>query len=244
MEAGGDRLMEVFTGLLEWFANPAHWQGSHGIPARGVEHAWYSIAATLTAMAIALPIGLVVGHTGRGGTLAINIANIGRAIPSFGVIILAVVLLGIGFLPPLIALVAFAIPPILTNAYTGIREVDPNVRETAQAMGMRPWEVLMRVEVPVALPLIMAGIRTAAVQVVATATLAAFVGLGGYGRYIVNGWALQDFAQVLAGAVLVAALAIVFEVSLAATQRLIVPTGMQRDATETATDTKLRTRTA
>ena len=169
--------MELFTGLVDWLLDPINWQGSNGIPARGLEHTWYSVVSTLAAMAIALPIGMVVGHTGRGGALAINLANVGRAVPSFGIIILMVVLLGIGFLPPFIALVAFAVPPILTNTYAGIREVDRDVREAAQGMGMRGWEVLWRVEIPVAMPLIMAGIRTSAVQVVATATIPPPIGV-------------------------------------------------------------------
>ncbi len=224
--------MELLLDVTAWLSDPVNWQGSNGVPARLLEHLWYSGAAAGLALAIALPIGVVIGHTGRGGALAINIANIGRAVPSFGIIILFVVLLGIGFVPALIALVAFAIPPVLTNTYAGIRDVDPQVRDAAEGMGMRPFEVLTRVELPLAIPLIMAGIRTSVVQTIATATLAAYVGLGGLGRYIINGLNLQDFARVISGALLVAALALTVEVLFGGLQRTLTSRGLRdRDQT-------------
>jgi osmoprotectant transport system permease protein len=184
-------------------------------------------ASVLTAAAIALPVGIAIGHFGRGGILAINVSNIGRAVPSFAVLVIAVQLFGIGALPAFIALVALAIPPIVTNSYIGMREVDADVREAARGMGMRARAVLLRVELPIALPLIMAGIRTSAVNVVATATLAALVAWGGLGRFIVDGLGLQDYPMLFAGAVMVALLSLIVEVSLAGVQRLSTPAGLR-----------------
>lgn len=231
--------MDLILEIVAWLTDPAHWQGANGVPTRLLEHLWYAASSVAVALAVALPVGVWVGHTGRGGNLAMNVANVGRAVPSFGVIILMVVLGGLGYLPVLVALAAFAIPPILTNAYAGIRDVDPEVVDAARGMGMREWQVLTRVELPVASPLLMAGVRTAAVQVVATATLAAVPALGGFGRYIVNGLSVQDYAQVASGAVLVAALALTVEGALAGVQRLVVPASVQQgDAAETVADAR------
>lgn len=230
--------MELLPDVAAWLTDPANWSGSNGIPTRTGQHLGYSAAAILGALLIALPIGLWVGHTGRGGTVAINVANVGRAVPSFGIIILMVVLAGLGFLPVLVALVAFAIPPILTNSYTGIQGVDARLREAAEGMGMRPLQVLFRVEVPVAMPLIMAGVRTSAVQTVATAAIAAFPGLGGLGRYIINGFAVQDLTQMISGAILIALLALGVEGLLAVVQRLLVSEGLTRSSDEAVSAAK------
>jgi osmoprotectant transport system permease protein len=168
----------------------------------------------------------VLGHTGRGGSLAINLSNLGRAVPSFAIIVLAASIVGIGAKPAYIALVALAVPPMVTNTYTAIRGVDDEVREAAVGMGLTGPQVLRRVEVPMGLPLIMAGIRTSGVQVVATATLAALVGWGGLGRYIIDGLATRDFVEVFAGAVLVAALSLLVEIALGLLQRAVVPVGL------------------
>src|SRR5213075_2732728 len=177
-----------------------------------------------------LPVGLILGHTGKGAAIAINVSNIGRAIPSLALLVLGVQLFGIGAKPAFLALVALAIPPIVTNSYTGIREVDADVREAARGMGMTGRAVLWRVEVPMAVPLIMAGIRTAGVQVVATATLAAVVAWGGLGRYIIDGVAQKDTVQVFAGALIVAVISMMTEVGLGITQRALTPTGVRRAA--------------
>jgi len=213
--------------VLQWFLNGAHWQGDDGIPHRTFEHVTMSGASVLVAALIALPIGIAIGHFGRGGILAINISNIGRAVPSFAVLVIAVELVGIGALPAFIALVALAIPPMVTNSYIGMREVDADVREAARGMGMRERAVLWRVELPIALPLIMAGIRTSAVNVVATATLAALVAWGGLGRFIVDGFGLQDYPMMFAGAIMVAILSLIVEFSLAGAQRLATPAGLR-----------------
>jgi osmoprotectant transport system permease protein len=224
--------MGILTEIIAWFADPGNWEGANGVPARAVEHLWYSAASFAIALIIAVPVGLWVGHTDRGGTVAVNLANVGRAVPSFGIIVLMFVYFGLGFAPVLVALVAFAVPPMLTNTYTGVRDVDPEVRDSAEGMGMRGGQVLLHVEVPVAMPLIMAGVRTSAIQVVATATLAAVVGLGGFGRYIINGFAVQDYPQMVGGAVLVAVLALLVEGTLAFLQRLVVSDGVAGESAE------------
>jgi len=219
--------MNFISQVLQWFLNGTHWQGDGGIPHRTIEHLAMSGASVLVAALIALPVGIAIGHFGRGGILAINISNIGRAVPSFAVLVIAVELFGIGALPAFIALVALAIPPMVTNSYIGMREVDADVREAARGMGMRDRVVLWRVELPIALPLIMAGIRTSAVNVVATATLAALVAWGGLGRFIVDGFGLQDYPMMFAGAIMVAVLSLIVEFSLAGVQRLSTPAGLR-----------------
>jgi osmoprotectant transport system permease protein len=232
--------VEVLSDLIAWLTDPVQWSGPSGIPTRTVQHLWYSLLATAIAAAIALPIGVGVGHTGRGGLLAINLANLGRAIPSLGIIILVFTLVGFGVIPVLVALTALAIPPIVTNSYVGMRSVDPDVREAAQGMGMTGWQVLWRVELPVAMPLIMAGIRTSTVQVVATATLAAYVGLGGLGRYLIDGLSQQVLAQVLGGAVLVALLSLATELVLGRVQALVVSKGLAERSAEAAVGAKVQ----
>lgn len=218
--------MEFFGDVAAWLGDPDHWQGSNGLPTRLGQHLYYAGVATMVAVLMALPVGLAVGHTGRGGALAVNLSNVGRALPTFGLILLVVTIVGLGDLPILLPLVAFAVPPMVTNSYAGVRAVDPGIRDAAEGMGMTGWQVLTRVELPVAAPLVLAGIRTSAVQVVATATLAAYAGSGGLGRYIVNGFAVRDFPQVFAGALSVALLAILVEVVFGLLQRLAVPEGV------------------
>jgi len=219
--------MNFINQVLHWFLMSSNWQGDGGIPHRTFEHLAMSGASVLTAAVIALPIGIAIGHYGRGGILAINISNIGRAVPSFAVLVIAVELFGIGAIPAFIALVALAIPPMVTNSYIGMSEVDRDVREAARGMGMRDRAVLFRVELPIALPLIMAGIRTSAVNVVATATLAALVAWGGLGRFIVDGLGLQNYPMLFAGALMVAVLSLIVEFSLAGAQRLVTPAGLR-----------------
>jgi osmoprotectant transport system permease protein len=170
----------------------------------------------------------------------INFSNLGRALPSLGIIILVFTLVGFGVVPVLVALTALAVPPIVTNSYVGMRSVDRDVREAAEGMGMTGWQVLWRVELPVAMPLIMAGVRTSAVQVVATATLAAFVGLGGLGRYLIDGFAQQDLPQVLGGAVLVAVLSLLTELVLGRVQTLVVSEGLAERSAEAAVGAKVQ----
>src|SRR3989442_10202514 len=217
-----------FLGLVwRWLADPAHWQGSDGIPARLVEHIHLSGESVLIGAAIALPAGLALGHYGRFGNLAINISNVGRALPSFGILVIAFQVFGLGDAPIVLALTALAIPPIVTNSYVALREVDPDVKDAARGMGYRELAQLLRVELPLSVPLVMAGVRTSAVQVVATATLAAIIAGGGFGRYIIDGLAQQDYTKLAAGAVLVAVLAMATELSLSALERVLVPRGIR-----------------
>ena len=217
--------------VLQWFLDGSHWQGDFGIPNRLFEHLYMSAASLAVAALIALPIGVTIGHIGRGGNLAINVTNIGRAVPSFALLVLAVQLVGIGFWPAFVALVALGIPPMVTNSYIGMREVDADVREAAKGMGMRDRAVLWHIELPIAAPLIMAGVRTSAVNIVATATLAALVAWGGLGRFIVDGLAQRDTVQLFAGALLVAVLSIAIEVSLTGLQRITTPIGLRIETT-------------
>ena len=219
--------MSLLGQVVRWFLDGNHWSGDSGIPNRLTEHLLMSGASILVAALIALPIGIWLGHIGKGGILAINISNIGRAIPSFALLVLAVELVGIGALPAFIALVALAIPPMVTNSYIGMGEVDADVREAARGMGMRERAVLLRVELPIALPFIMAGVRTSAVNVVATATLAALVGWGGLGRFIIGGFSQRDDVQIIAGALIVAILSVGVEFTFTGLQRLAVPRGLR-----------------
>lgn len=215
--------------VVDWFADGEHWSGSDGVPARLVEHLSISGTAVAFACLVAIPLGVTLGHFGRGGTLAINVSNIGRAIPTFGILVLlATSGLGIGDRPAIVALTLFGIPPLLTNTYVGMRGVDADVRESARGMGMTRWQLLARVEVPLAVPLIAAGLRTAAVQIVATTSLAAIVAGGGLGRFIIDGLARQDEDMVVAGGLLVAGLALLTEGALAVVERAVTPGGRRQ----------------
>lgn len=224
-----------FTELFEWFADPMHWEGSFGIPARLLEHLIMSGVSVTVAAVVGLPLGMYIGHTRRLEFLVVTVTNAGRAIPSFGLLFLSVLALGLGLgfpvalRPPiLIALILLAIPPILTNTYVGIQAVDADSLEAARGMGMTEREVLAGLEIPLAAPLILAGVRTAAVQVVATATLAAVIGGGGLGRFILDGFATGNDPQIVAGALLVGLLAIITEVSLGLLQGAVTPRAMSR----------------
>jgi osmoprotectant transport system permease protein len=231
--------MNVVNEVIAWLTDPAQWSGPDGIPVRTLQHLWYSVLATVIAAAIALPIGIYIGHTGRGAVFAVNLTNLGRAIPSLGIIILMFTVFGFGIAPVLITLFALAIPPIVTNSYIGVRSVDPDVRQAAEGMGMRGRQVLWQVELPMAMPLIMAGIRTSAVQVVATATLAAFVGLGGLGRYLIDGLAQRDLAEVVGGAILVAVLSLLTELVLGRVQTMVVSKGLAERGADAAVRAKV-----
>lgn len=202
------------------------WGVSGSVPQRIVEHLEFTVLALGIAAAIAIPIGLVIGHTNRGAFLAINIGNAGRSLPTFGLLSLIVTLVGLGQLPVILALVVLAVPPILTTTYAGVRAVDPATVDSARGMGMRPLQVVFGAEVPIALPLILGGVRSAALQIVATATVAAYVGLGGLGRLLVDGLSLNRYDRVVAGAVLVAVLAIAIDLLGTLAQRLFVSPGV------------------
>jgi len=238
--------------VLTWLTDPAHWQGYDGIPARLWEHVWYSALALAIAAAVAIPLGLWVGHTGRGRFLAVNLTGAFRAIPSLGLLFASLMILGpriqgdAGVLVPTeLILVVLAIPPILAGTYSGVEQVDAAARDAARGMGMRGSQVLAKVEVPCAMPLIASGLRSAALQVVATATLAATVGLGGLGRFLIDGLAVRDYAQMAGGAVLVAALALLVDLAASMLQRVVVSPGLtgKTERRDTA-KRRLKTRTA
>lgn len=219
--------------VIAWLTDGTHWQGYDGIWQRTWEHVWYSAVALAVAAAIAIPLGLWVGHTGRGRFLAVNLAGALRAVPSLGLLFVSLMVLGprLGgeagtLVPSELILVVLAVPPILAGAYAGVEQVDGAARDAARGMGMRGHEVLLKVELPCAMPLIASGLRSAALQVVATATLAAAVGLGGLGRFLLDGLAVRDYAQMAGGAILVAALALLVDFVAATLQRVLVSPGL------------------
>lgn len=217
--------MDAVTGAWSWLTTGANWQGDSGVWNRLGEHLWFSGVCLALSCLIALPLGLWLGHIGRGGALAVNVSNVGRAVPTLAVLVLLTITpLGKhGDLPTIIALVLFAVPPLLTNAYVGMRQVDRAVVEAARGMGMSGAQVFRRVELPLAHPMVMTGLRSATVQVIATATLAAMAGEGGLGRIITAGFNTNDTAQVVAGALVVGALALLAEGLLVVAGRALDP---------------------
>ena len=225
--------MNFLADIVRWLLDPANQRGLEGFPHRLIEHVELCALVIVVACAIALPIGFTLGHVRRGGVAAVGVVNIGRALPSFGLIAIALPIclrlgLGLGFWPTFVALLALALPPIFTTAYTAVRDVDPNAVQAASGMGLNGRDVLLSVELPLASPVALAAIRVTAVQVVATAPLGALVGWGGLGRFIIDGFAVRDLTQAAAGAILVAALAIATDVAFAAGERLLLPTGVRR----------------
>jgi osmoprotectant transport system permease protein len=215
-------MSNVFAEAGDWLTNPAHWSGVDGIPHRLAEHLGYSVLTVAIASAVALPLGLWIGHTGRLRGVAVALTGAVRALPTLGLLTLAVLWVGIGLTAPVAALVVLAVPPLLAGAYAGIESVDPRTVDAARAQGMTEWQVLTRVEVPLALPLILGGVRSAVLQVVATATIAAYIGLGGLGRYLIDGVAVRDYPQTLSGSLVVVALALALDGAFAVVQRLAV----------------------
>lgn len=212
MDEGGP-LMNTLSDAWQWLTDSAHWAGDDGIWHRLTQHLVLTVVCLILSCLIALPVALVLGHLGKGGALAVNISNVGRAVPTFAVLVL-LLLTPIGRWgegPTVVALVLFAVPPLLTNAYVGMRGVDRSVVQAARGMGMTGRQMLWRVELPLAMPLVLSGVRIAAVQLVATATIAALAGGGGLGRIITAGFNLASTPQVVAGAVLVAVFALIVE---------------------------------
>ena len=225
--------MEFIADVVRWFTDAQHWQGVDGVPHRVLEHVQLSVLAIVCAALVAIPAGVVLGHLRRGGLLAVSVVNIGRAIPSFAIVAVALPMsirlgLGLGFWPTFLAVFLLALPPMFTQSYTAIRGVDPETVGAARGMGLRERDVLLSVELPLGLPLILAAVRVAAVQVVATAPLGALVGWGGLGRYIIDGLAQFDLVRVFAGALLVALLAVITEVAFSALERVVLPHGIRR----------------
>ncbi|MFF9065439.1 ABC transporter permease [Streptomyces sp. NPDC014891] len=214
--------MTTLADSWSWLTTSGHWSGENGVWHRLAEHLFLTVVCLVISCVIALPVALLLGHLGKGGALAVNLSNVGRAVPTFAVLVLLLLspIGTYGQWPTIIALVLFAVPPLLTNAYVGMRGVDPDVVRAARGMGMTGRQTLTLVEVPLAMPLILTGVRIAAVQLVATATVAALAGGGGLGRIITAGFNLASTPQVVAGAFLVAVLALLVEGVFEAAQRL------------------------
>ncbi|KSU78999.1 osmoprotectant transport system permease protein [Pseudarthrobacter enclensis] len=221
-------MSNVFTDTFEWLADPLHWSGSMGIPARVAEHLQYTGLVMLIASAIAVPVGMYVGHTGRGKVAVVALAGALRALPTLGLLTLFVLVAGIGLMPPVWALVILTVPPLLAGTYAGISSVDRNVVDAARAMGMTELQVLFRAELPNALTVMFGGFRTGVLQVIATVSVVAYINLGGLGRYLFDGLVLSDFPQMLGGSLLIAALAIAVDLVLALVQRLFLSPGAIR----------------
>jgi osmoprotectant transport system permease protein len=212
--------------VVLWFNDPLNWRGVDGVPHRVLEHLALTLASLALAALVALPAGALLGHRRRGGAVAANVANVGRAVPSIAVLVMGVIWLGGEVAPALLALTLLALPPIFTLTFTAVRDVDPAVVDAARGMGVGGARLLRGVELPVAWPLILAGLRLSTAAVVATATIAALPGGGGLGRYIVHGFAIRDYAEVFAGTVLVVALVVAGEAAFAAVGRATVSPGL------------------
>lgn len=241
--------MNLISLVSDWLTDPNNWKKTFagpGIPFRLLEHLQYTGLAILFGALIAIPLGTYIGHTGRGGFLVVGIANSFRALPELGLLILLVLTMGVALAlqAVTIALVLLAIPPMLAGTYAGVTNVDRGVVDAARGMGMPERDIVLKVELPIALPLILGGLRAATLQVIATASIAAFVSLGGLGRYVIDGQAFggpEGYTEMAGGAVLIAGLAIVVEVILAGVQRLIVSPGL-RTARIRRRVTRVRTR--
>lgn len=207
--------MNLFSEAFSYIFDSGNWAGPTGIGARIIEHIWYSLLAVVISAAIAIPIGLLIGHLRRGEALVVGLVNALRSLPTLGILVFLVLVIGLGLVPPVIALVLLGIPPLLAGTYSGIANVDADVVDAARAMGMTELQVLFRVEIPNALPLMIGGLRNTTLQIIATATVAAYVNLGGLGRYIFDGLALYDYGRVLVGAILVALLTLIVDGLLA-----------------------------
>ena len=233
----GGRAMNFLQQALSYIFTAANWGGPAGLTARILEHLQYTAVAVVFSALIAIPVGMVIGHTGRGTFLVVTGVNALRALPTLGVLLLGVLLWGLGLVPPTVALMLLGIPPLLAGTYAGIANVDPTVVDAARAMGMTETRVLLRVELPNALPLILGGLRTATLQIVATATIAAYASLGGLGRYLIDGIKVREFYIALVGALMVTALALILDALLALAVWASVPgTGRLRRMPEPLID--------
>ncbi len=219
--------MSLFAEAFAWILDPANWGGPRGIAAQLWFHLVFSLAIVATATVIAVPIGAYIGHTGRGREAAVSISGGMRALPTLGLLVLVALWLGVGLIAPFIALVVLAIPPVLAGAYAGIGAVDRSTVDAARGMGMTEAQLVGRVEFPLGLPTMMGGVRSAVLQVVATATLAAYVGGPGLGTYLFLGIQTRDYTLMLAASILVIALALVLDAVFAALQRVVVPAGVR-----------------
>jgi osmoprotectant transport system permease protein len=218
--------MNYFLQAIGWIFDPSHYGGYDGIDVRLVQHVLISVAVVLVAAVIAIPLGYLVGHTGRGRGVAVALSGGIRALPTLGLLIIIALAVGIGLEAPFVALVVLAIPSILAGAYAGFEAIDRRTIDAARAVGMTEWQIVVRVEMPLGLPLLIGGLRLATLQVIATATLADYVGGGGLGLFLFRGLKTNDYPQMLAGSVIVILLALVSEVVFSVIQRLTVPAGV------------------
>lgn len=219
--------MTDFVAAFGWLFDPVNWAGPGGIPARTGEHILYTLLTLLLAGVIALPIGFAIGHTGRFRGLAVGVSGALRALPTLGLVVyLALITANITLMPPLIALTILAIPPLLAGAYSGLESVNRSTIDAARAVGMTEWQIFAKVELPLSLPLVIGGIRSGALQVIATWTVAAILPVGGLGRFLFDGLAVQNYPEMLGGSIIVVVLALVVDGLFALTQKLVVPRGV------------------
>ena len=218
--------MNLFADAVNWILDPANWVGINAIPLRLSQHLVFTLVTLLIASAIAIPLGFLIGHTGRGRGLAVTTSGGLRAIPTLGLLTLVALWVGIGVVAPYVALTVLAIPPILAGAYTGFEAIDRRTIDAARAVGMSELQIVRKVEIPLGLPLLIGGLRSATLQVIATATLAAYVADLGLGRYLFAGLKTRDYAEMLGGSILVILLALVLEGIFALIQRFVVPRGV------------------
>lgn len=228
--------MDFIIQALGYIFDPANYLGENAILPRLADHLIYTGLSLLIALVVAIPLGLFIGHTGKGKNFAVAATSSFRAVPTFGLLLFIVLLNGLGLWPLVAVLVILAVPPLLAGIYSGIQAVPRSTIYSARAIGMTEFQILSKVEVPLAIPLMLGGLRNATLQVIATATIAAYVGLGGLGRFIIEGLALHNFVLALVGALLVMMLALVIDLSLAGIQKLVTPPGVATVLTRKATD--------
>jgi osmoprotectant transport system permease protein len=236
--------MSLFLEAIGWILDPAHYGGIDGIDTRVAQHLLISLEVLAVSAAIAVPLGYLVGHTGRGRFLAVALSGGARALPTLGLMILLALLLGVGLEAPFIAFVVLAVPSTLAGAYSGFEAIDRHTIDAARALGMTQWQVLVKVEIPLGLPLLLGGLRLSALQVIATVTLADYVGAGGLGHFLFLGLQTNDYPQMLAGSIVVIVLALVSEIVFGILQRLVVPAGVAAGQTRSARTPPFRLRAA
>ncbi|CAM3997837.1 ABC transporter permease subunit [Micrococcus flavus] len=221
----------MIASLIAWFSDPVRWSGPGGVPARVLEHLGYSALALVIAALIAVPVGVWIGHTGKGRRVVVGLSSALRALPTLGLLTFLAIVLQIGLrqavIPTVIVLVVLAIPPLLAGTYAGLQAVPREVVHAARANGHSTGQLIGQVELPLALPMVVGGLRSATLQVLATTSVAAYLGLGGLGRYLFDALAVQDYTTMLAGALLIAVLALAVDGLLLLLQRLLTPTGLR-----------------
>ncbi|WP_129360249.1 MULTISPECIES: ABC transporter permease [Micrococcaceae] len=221
--------MNVVQQTWNWFTDPQSWGGSSGIWVRLGEHLEYTGLVLGIAVIVAIPVGLWLGHTRRGGNVVIGLTGALRSLPTLGLLTLFALWIGIGLTAPVLALVILAVAPLLANAYAGIAAVDPAVVDAARAQGMKEWQILTKVEIPNAVPILFGGIRNATLQIVATVTVMAYIDLGGLGRFLIDGLAVRDYSRMVASMLLAAVLALVLDGILALVQRALTSPGLVKE---------------